>query len=276
MLENNCVGPVMEQLLDDLEKPDSVKRVAYHFTGGVAAPCERWNLISRLLVTLHGTYDARSDLQWRAAGRWLKDGAKKFHVVASEMAGTESEKVDGPYPTLMAWPVYRIQDTEGHPARYGVVEPLTIPSPAALAARWGVRVRCGVFDSNGHCGSPGAALDPRQAAIFFWELVHVARSKVDVLKNGDGVRQEKIQNLAAAILLSIYGAGCGDGAVYDYIYAASTGKDVTNACYLVMCAVDRLLKLILGRTHTQDQMKPMKISTVYTRCCQPPRYGQRG
>ncbi len=271
MFKDDCVGPVMEQLLDDLKKPDSVKRVAYHFSGGVGAPCELENLVSRLLVTLHGTYDARSDLQWRAAGRWLKDGATPFHIVV-----TESE-VDGHYPTLRAWPIYRIQDTEGRPARYGIVEPLAVPSPTGLATRWGVKVRCGVFDSNGHCGVPSPALDPHQAATFFWELVRAVKGKTEALKNGDGVRQGIIQDLAAAVLSNVYGVDCGDGSVRDYIYAASTGRYDLNACYAVVCAADRLLKLILGwgdrRTLPWGGMRPIKVGSAAPRCMQ--YYGYR-
>ena len=60
-----------------------------------SAPCFKWSWNNRLLCAINGTSDARGFRQWESVGRFVRSGAKAFHILAPCMMNLTEKDEQG-------------------------------------------------------------------------------------------------------------------------------------------------------------------------------------
>ena len=202
------------------------------------APARKWSWGNRTLaLATTGQLDCRGYRQWQQIGRQVKKGTTAGFIFAPiTRKVTEADPKTGQereYHKLLTFKpiaVHAYKDTDGEPIEsYDVKEP---PPLLEVAQRFGVEVSYdATFDrSYGSCNIEGKKirLHSQSPAVFFHELAHAVDAKVNgKLKGGQHSDQETTAELAAAVLMHVYGLGDHTGNAWQYIQ--SYNKDPLRA-----------------------------------------------
>lgn len=251
---------VLQEIVQLFETGDLPEAIARTTISMPDIPARKWSLGNRLLLWAAGTLDARTFLQWQAAGRHPCKGCKAIYIlqpITYKLQREEEVPEDKEEVHLAGFkvkPVFRAEDTEGAPLDYQL-EPSEPPPLWEVAEAWGVQVRYlpqtveGVY---GYHRSGGLRIEiglhTHDTQVFCHELAHEAHSRVrGSLKGGQHWDQEIVAELTAATLCRLLGTQPNEGASYRYIrhYAESAGQDVGRACMAVLRDVEACLRLIL-------------------------------
>jgi len=267
----------LHQILQQFEAGTVPEALAHCVILPQDVPASQWSLGNRMLMFLAGTGDARGFRQWQQAGRKVKPGTKAFYIlaprylkVAPEDPDEEEEEEPEEKHRLIGFravPVFRIEDTEGD--ALPTYDPPQPPPLQEVADTWGLQVRYLPF-LGGPYGSyrPGKqeiVLATHEDQVFFHELAHAAHTRVSgPLQGGQRWDQEVVAELAAAVLMRLYGRRSNEGASYQYIraYAEQAKKNVYQACLVVLREVGRVLEAILS---TQETAPITEGSTLTTK-----------
>ncbi len=285
---NEKVKQALEGILGRFESGEIPEAIAYSVFPGVDIPSAKWSLMNRILMYFSGTRDARGFHQWKEVGRWVKEGAKAFHILAPRIVKKESvanrstaeddgieeltsdEVVSEKTPSknreekviigFLTVPVFRVEDTDGKPLDY---ENLTLPPLPLLevAESWGVSVKAipGNYCFHGlfNLDKNEIVLATEEESVFFHELAHVAHQKLfGKLQPGQDWKQEIVAELSAAALCKMVGKTSETlGNSYRYIsgYAEKAGLTPVQACFKVIKDVEGVLNLIFNATQKEGQ-----------------------
>lgn len=295
---NEKVKQALEGILARFESGDIPEAIAYSIFPGADIPSAKWSLMNRILMIISGTRDARGFRQWKEVGRYVKKGARAFHILAPRIVKKKSEANRGQEISteddgieeftsdqvmsektpsknreekiiagFLTVPVFRVEDTEGQPLDY---ENLTLP-PLPLsdvAESWGVPVKAipGDYRIRGYFNLENneIALATEEETVFFHELAHVAHQKLfGKLRPGQDWRQEIVAELSAAALCKILGKTSETlGNSYRYISGYAEKADLTpvQACLRVIKDVEDVLRLILDTaSHKEDGRSTVRL-----------------
>ena len=260
---NAKIDAALSGLLDQFKTgqiADTVALATFPPISGI--PSEKWSLMNRVLMIMHGTGDARGYRQWQEVGRQVTKGSKAFHILGPRMVKADKADTSGnPGMKCIGFfciPVFCMEDTDGEPLAY---EQHNLPEfPLLDVARvWGIEVKAvgftgmylGMFRG---WGRDEILLAGPEEKVFFHELSHAAHEKVlrergESLKGGQNWRQEIVAELSAAVLCRLAGRSDKDtaGNSFSYIqdYAARAGKDALRGIASVIADVDRVLHRIM-------------------------------
>lgn len=71
----------IKKVVELLEREELAPVALAVFRVNAEKPSDRWSLFNRMLMFAHGTDDARGYRQWKQVGRYVKKGAKAFHIL---------------------------------------------------------------------------------------------------------------------------------------------------------------------------------------------------
>jgi len=256
---NHRIKQVLDGIVERFKRGDIPKAVACAmFPMADDIPSANWSVLNRILMFLAGTADARGYKQWRKANRYVKKGAKGFHILVPCMKRMEDEETGEEKEALVGFmcrPVFRYEDTDGEPLSYDQIELPELPL-LERAREWGLKVRA--IPGNNHCYGyysstrKEIALATPEEKTFFHELSHAAHEKIqNGLKKGQDPFQEIVAELSAQALCHLVGKRPDDtfGNSYRYIegYAEKARLTPHGACLKVMNQTEQVLTLILKR-----------------------------
>lgn len=260
---NAKVKEVLGSILERFRNNDIPEAIAYSMFPIPNIPSAKWSLLNRMLMFLAGTQDARGFRQWNHVNRYVKKGAKAFHIFVPYIKTVEDEETGEEVQVLKGFlskPVFRYEDTDGEPWEY---EPVEIPNLPLMdrAEEWGVAVGAipGNYGYYGYysSGQRKIALATEEETVFFHEIAHCAHEKVTGnLKSGQDPLQEIVAELAAQALCRIVGKQPRDtlGNSYQYIerYAEQLDMKPYSACLRVLLEAEKVLNLILKEGESCD------------------------
>jgi len=247
-------------LLGLFEHPESLPEVVAPIFahGNDDLPCRKWSWRNQILTALAGTMDARGYRQWQEAGRFVKKGAKAFHIlspvtkkVKDKSTGEDRMAIIG----FRATPVFRFEDTDGAPlADHPTAQDWITSLPFVEAARvWGIQVS--VYSGKhgnalGWYGGKQIGLGVENPATFLHELAHAADHRNGKLvERGQHWRSETVAEFSGAVLCRLAGLEyeADLGGAYRYIerYAETAKKSVRACCLEVLDRICEAVALVL-------------------------------
>jgi len=249
------VKEVLNNILNRFRTGDIPEAIAYSMYPMPDIPAAKWSLCNRTLMFFAGTSDARGWNQWKQANRFVKKGAKAFHILAPRFGKKENDSGEEEVflKGFLAVPVFKHEDTDGEPLDYEQIELPELPL-IEIAREWGLLVKPvpGNYRYYGYYrdSSKVIALATEEEIVFFHELSHAAHARVlGQLKPGQDWKQEIVAELSAAVLCNIVGKNAEQrlGNSYTYIesYAAKVKLSPLSACFQVMSDVEKVLQEIL-------------------------------
>jgi len=237
-------------------------------------PSARWSLTNRLLMVMAGTQDARGIKQWNAVGRRVKKGAKALRIFApriirvkgkktAEILEDQDEEIQEQQKLVgfLLIPVFRVEDTEGKPLSYELLEVPDLPL-LEVARAWGLDVKAipgnVAFYGSFRASTGEISLASPEEKVFFHELAHAGHSRLGRLKGSARWQAEAVAELSAAVLCRVCGRQPDENLGESYRYlerqAQKAGLTVAQACLAVLVDVEAVLNLI--RTTAQAQAIP--------------------
>jgi len=261
---NDKVKSVLKSILEMFQSDDIPEAIAYASHPVSDTPCNRWSFTNRIIMFFSGTQDARGYRQWMEANRHVKKGSKAFHILVP-CFGKEKDDHTGKEGKVLKYfksaPVFRLEDTEGDPLDYQMLEVPDLPL-LERAQEWGISVSSipGNYFFHGSYSKTQKkiSLATDEEGVFFHELAHAAHEKVNGdLKNGQDPFQEIVAELSAQALCRLVGKTSQNtiGNSYRYIesYAKKFDLSPYSACMRVMRDTEKVLKLILkGGQHESN------------------------
>jgi antirestriction protein ArdC len=236
------------------DMPAAVARTVIH-AKETDTPSARWSLSNRILMLLAGTDDARGYRQWQEVGRYVRKGAKAFHILAPRTLTvtvtdpeTGEERKEQRVVGFIGVPVFRYEDTDGKPLERPDYKPAELPPLMDVAERFGVRVNWGPFGGRAYGwyrpGINEIQLLSHDVDVFFHELAHAAHNRIRPLRGGQDPMQEIVAETVAAVLCELYGyRGYIRGAA-EYVASYAKGNP-GKAILKVLAEVEQVLNLIL-------------------------------
>ena len=269
----NKVKDVLNGILEMFKSGDVPQAIAFATYPAADIPSARWSFTNRLIMYFSGTIDARGFRQWNEANRYVKKGSKAFHIlvpcfkkIKDEDTGKEGEVLR----FFKSAPVFRLEDTDGEPLDYQLLELPELPL-LERAEEWGVSVKA-IPRNYCYYGSYSKSkkeisLATAEESVFFHELAHAGHEKVKGdLQGGQDPLQEIVAELSAQALCRLVGKQANDsiGNSYKYIekYAEELKLSPYSACMKVMSETEKVLKLILKgdnngtKIETETAMQP--------------------
>lgn len=252
---NEKVKTVLNGIVEQFKSGNIPASVAFsQYPAPKNIPLHKWSFLNRTVCFFSGTMDARGFRQWQKVKRNVKKGSKAIYILApiffkKEQDGEETMILGG----FKSVPVFRLEDTEGEPLDYEVVELPDLPL-LELAEEWGISVKNvpGNFRYLGFYSDERKeiGLASKDECIFFHELAHAAHYKLKPdLEPGQKPFKEIIADLSAQALCSLVGKSDGKylGNTYRYIesYAKKMNKSPITACMQVLDETEQVLRLIL-------------------------------
>ena len=224
-------------------------------------------------MVLAGTQDARGIKQWNDVGRRVKKGAKAFadfrppdHPGKAAKTGrtpmrmkTRKSKDQQKLAGFLLIPVFRVEDTEGEPLSYELLEVPDLPL-LEVARAWGLEVKAipgnAAFYGSFRASTGEISLASPEEKVFFHELAHAGHSRLGRLKESAHWQAETVAELSAAVLCRVCGRQPDEnlGESYGYLerQAKKAGLTVTQACLGVLSEVEAVLNLVFSAA--QDPM----------------------
>lgn len=254
---NQKVKQALESILQKFKNGDLPEVIAYSKFPIPNIPAAKWSLLNRMLMFLAGTSDARGFRQWQRVGRHVKKGGKGFTILAPRFIKKQAEDEKEEKLLLvgfLAVPVFRVEDTEGDPLDYQLIELPELPL-TDVAKRWGISVKGipGNYHFLGYFSQDHKeiALASKEESIFFHELGHAAHQRIlGELKKGQDWKQEIVAELTAAVLCKIAGKTSkflGTNYQYIEVYARQAHLTPWQGCMSVVGEIEKVLNLILER-----------------------------
>ena len=255
-LRNDNVRKEINLLLDKFIEPDSLQLVAKSmFKRGIDIPSDKWSLLNRLIMMVHGTMDARGAKAWFKIGRRVTKKnhfcilAPKIRTIKEDKDGEEVERkiCIGFFP-ICVWPV---EKTIGRDVDYKQDKQLPEFFGKELAKKWGIKIKQGFENPKFYAfydqtkNEIMMATDSQQT--FFHELSHAADKKINKkLKGGQQPDQEIAAEFSAAILMTMFGLKAGEKNAYNYIklYADKMGKDPIDCIIPLISRISKIVTLI--------------------------------
>ncbi len=261
---NDKVKTVLNTILDKFKTGEIPEAIAMASFPIPDLPSSKWSFMNRTIMFLSGTGDARGFRQWKEANRHVKKGSKAIYIIVPCFGKQTDEETGEEKETLRyfkAMPVFRVEDSEGEPLDYQMIELPELPL-MQVAEEWGVSVKAipGNYLYRGYY-SPmrqEIALATPEEKTFFHELAHAGHDKViGGLTPGQDPFQEIVAELSAQALCNLVGKQMQDtlGNSYRYIerYASELKLSPHSACLRVLNETEKVLNLILngGANHGQ-------------------------
>ncbi len=252
---NQNVKAVLSNILERFKNGDIPEAVALASYPVADIPSVEWSFLNRTLMFLAGTGDARGFRQWNEVNRYVKKGAKAFHILVPCIYKKEAEEGEE-YHVLKGFkcgPVFRYEDTAGEELDYRQIETPQVPL-MERAEEWGISVKAipGNYRYRGYYSSSRKqiALATPEESVFFHELAHAGHDKVKQgMKPGQDPFQEIVAELSAQALCRLVGKSARDtmGNSYRYIetYAQKIRMSAFSACMRVIAETEKVLNLIL-------------------------------
>ena len=222
-------------------------------------PSSKWSFGNQLLMILAGTSDARGYRQWNDVGRYVRKGAKAFHILGPvfvrkriESTAVVHENEDEEVEVLVGFrtiPVFRYEETEG--AELPTYTPRNPPPLLEVAERCGMKVNylrlsAGVLGMTDY-ERQVITLATEDWTTFFHELAHsLHRSFEPKTGHGQEPEAETIAQLVAATLARLYGKP-DDSFSWSYIAGqakSSSPQQVGRMCMRVLDRAKKVLDLI--------------------------------
>ena len=214
------------------------------------APAHRWTFSNRVLAYAQsGSVDCRGFRQWQAAGRQVQRGSRAAFilgpVLVTKNTGDGEEKV---LVGFRAIPVFSYRDTQADGEEALDYTPRELPPLMDVAQRLGVEVAYAPTKAGslGNCKTDGSCitLGSEDPAVFFHEIAHAAHKRVmgRDLKGGQDPHQETTAELAAAVLMSLYGH---DRTGNTWQYIKGYNEDPLRAIVKATDEVGKVLALLL-------------------------------
>ena len=226
-------------------------------------PSSKWSMGNQILMLLAGTSDARGYRQWQDVGRYVRRGAKAFHILGPvlvqkpvENEGEEEETAEV-LVGFRAIPVFRLEDTEG--TDLPTYTPRDPPPLLELAEKFGMRVNyvrlsAGVYGYTDY-EKKVIGLATESWDVFWHELAHaIHRSFEPKAGHGQEPEAETIAQLVAATLARLYGHPA-DSFAWTYIASqaqSSSPQSVGRLCMRVLDRAKRVLELIYETPNLQS------------------------
>ena len=252
---NEKVKAVLDGILERFKLGDIPEAVALASYPVADIPSAQWSFFNRTAMFLAGTADARGFRQWKEVNRYVRKGARAFHILVPCFYKKEDEQGEERHflGGFKCAPVFRYEDTEGEELDYKQIKLPEIPL-LERAEEWGLLVKTipGNYRYQGYF-SPGRreiALATPEESVFFHELAHAGHEKVKKgLKPGQDPFQEIVAELSAQALCRLVGKSANDtiGNSYRYIesYAKKIKMSAFSACFQVLTETEKVLNLIL-------------------------------
>lgn len=256
---NAKVKEVLNGILGMFKSGDVPQAIAYATHPEADIPCAKWSFTNQLIMFFSGTSDARGFRQWHEVNRFVKKGSKAFHILVpcfKKVKDEESGKEDQILTWFKSAPVFRLEDTDGEPLDYQLLEVPDIPL-LERADEWGISVKAipGNYRFYGAYSKAKKqiSLATQEESVFFHELAHVGHEKVKGdLKNGQDPLQEIVAELSAQALCNLVGKQARDNIGNSYRYIESYAKELKlspySACMKVLGDTEKVLQLILKGT----------------------------
>ena len=214
------------------------------------APAHRWTFSNRVLAYAQsGSVDCRGYRQWQAAGRQVQKGSHAAFILGPILVKKDTD--DGEEKTLVGFraiPVFAFRDTQAENEEALDYAPRELPPLMEVAQRLGVEVAYAPTKTGslGNCKTDGTCitLGSDDTAVFFHELAHAAHRRVigRDLRGGQDPHQETTAELAAAVLMSMYGYD-RTGNAWQYIKGYN--EDPLRAIVKATDEVGKVLTLLL-------------------------------
>ena len=254
---NNKIQAILSSIVARFESGDIPEAVAYSMFPVADIPSAKWSLVNRTFQFFAGTSDGRGFQQWKTANRFVKKGAKAFHILVPYIKTEENEETGEEETTLkgfMACPIFRVEDTDGEALDYEKIELPALPL-MERAREWGISVKAipGDYRYYGYFAydKKEIALATPEEKTFFHELAHAGHEKIKGgLTPGQDPFQEIIAELSAQTLCRLVGKSgekyFGNSARYISNYAEKAGISAHAACLKVLSDTEKVLNLITG------------------------------
>jgi antirestriction protein ArdC len=254
------INETVSGIIAAFETGDIPEAIAYSMFPVADIPSSKWSLLNRTVMFLSGTQDARGYRQWKQVGRYVRKGCKAIYILVPKIAKTVDRETGEEETILRGFvcrPVFRVEDTDGDSLEYELIELPDFPL-IEKAEEWGIAVKTipGNYRYWGFYSltRKEISLATDEEAVFFHELAHAAHDQIKSgLKGGQDPLQEIVAELSAAALCRMVGKKATErlGNSYRYIkrYAEEIGMTPHGACLKVMAETEKVLALLIGRSH---------------------------
>ena len=251
----NKIQAILSTIVARFESGDIPEAVAYSMFPVADIPSAKWSLVNRTFQFFAGTADGRGFQQWKTANRFVKKGAKAFHILVPYIKTEENEETGEEETTIkgfMACPVFRVEDTDGEALDYEKIELPELPL-MERAMEWGISVKAipGDYRYYGYFApeKQEIALATPEEKTFFHELAHAGHERIKGrLTPGQDPFQEIIAELSAQVLCRLVGKSgekhFGNSARYISSYAEKAGITPQAACLKVLSDTEKVLNQI--------------------------------
>jgi hypothetical protein len=169
-----------------------------------------------------------------------------------------------------AIPVFAYQDTQAGDGDALDYTPRELPPLMEVARRLGVKVTYAPAGAGnlGNCQTDGSriTLGSEDPAVFFHELAHAAHKRVTdkALKRGQDPYQETTAELAAVVLMHLYGLGDRTGNCWRYVQQYN--EDPLRAIMKATNEVGKVLALLLdGEAGCERPSDPSRAESANAR-----------
>ena len=249
-------------LISMFERQDFPAKVAFTIirknSNEPTKPSDAWSITNRLIMSMAGTDDARTYKQWLDIERYVKRGAKAFHIFAPIIA---KEVVEESIPTLpkakekivgfKAVPVFSIESTGGKDIETVDYTPKEIPPFLDAATKLGVKVKwkpsCKSALGWYSPFSNSITLCSQDYFVYFHELAHAVEATF-ADTTFDYNSSEVIAETTAAVLAEMMGISGYEHQAYQYIQnycGDTTQKGVLSKISSVLNTVEKIINTIL-------------------------------
>lgn len=244
--------------------PKAISRTMITLPSGYERPCDKWSLGNKILMMSSGTTDARGYKQWQKAKRYVKKGAKAFHIfapraknikriVVDKKTDVKREEVHTVITGFGLIPVFRYEDTEGEPLPEFNFDPPKLPPLQDIARELGVNE---IVYAPGNGTSYGfytwgkdkkrIILHTHDVKTWFHELGHAVHGSFKKLKSGQDPEQEIVAEVFAAVMCELHGVQGYHAHAWDYVkrYADDEPHKALQAIFRVLSDVEECLKKV--------------------------------
>lgn len=268
MMKNDLVKTAIQNLLDQFAKQDFPDEIGWQIirrrTGDHPLPSDAWSPGNRWLMMASGTHDARGFAQWHQAGRRVNSGCHALYISAPLTRKTKSE--DNTVEeneqkfiiTGFRWiPVFRIEDTSGHPIASQDYTPKILPPLFSVAAKLGASVTWQPFQGRAlgvyRPGNKQIVLAEQSALTYFHELCHHVDSQLQPIRPGRLAEAELIAEFGGSVLCSLQGIVGYEASSYQYLRSYAESKEpeaVLRSIMAVAARVEQIVGIVLDAADT--------------------------
>ena len=257
-MKNDLIRQSLDRLLDmfrDQQFPAEIGwQIIRRRRGDRRITSDSWSPGNRWIMLACGTTDARGFGQWHQVGRRVKSGSKSLYISAPNTRKISSDDEDDPETartivTGFRWiPVFRIEDTSGHPVCTADYTPQILPPLFDVAAKLGASVKWQPFDGKAlgryRPSSKEIVLSDQTALTYYHEIMHHLDSQIEPIRPGRLAEAEMIAEFGGSVLCSIQGISGYESGSYRYLQSYAVGKEPEAVLRGIMAIAARVEKLV--------------------------------